>query len=88
MRRRFRTTGGSPSLLTSHREAGSFLESPGLHVADVAAQLPTLGVTQSGSSSLSPAKSSLTIVCLVRWERAAWASSTRRRTLLSGGWWR
>jgi eukaryotic-like serine/threonine-protein kinase len=36
------------SLLTSHRKAGSFLESPGLHVA---AQLPTLGVTQSGSSS-------------------------------------
>ena len=40
------------SLLTSHRNAGSFLESPGLHVADVAAQLPTLGVTQSGSSSI------------------------------------
>jgi serine/threonine protein kinase/Tol biopolymer transport system component len=39
------------SLLTSHRKAGSFLESPGLHVADVAAQLPTLGVSQSGSSS-------------------------------------
>src|SRR6202041_3101801 len=39
------------SLLTSHRNAGSFLESPGLHVADVAAQMPTLGVTQSGSSS-------------------------------------
>src|SRR5580692_6040121 len=39
------------SLLTSHRQAGSFLESPGLHVADVAAQLPTLGVTQLGSSS-------------------------------------
>jgi serine/threonine protein kinase len=39
------------SLLTSHRKAGSFLESPGLHVADVAAQLPTLGVTQSGLSS-------------------------------------
>ena len=29
------------SLLTSHRKAGSFLDSPGLHVADVAAQLPT-----------------------------------------------
>src|ERR1700721_1466457 len=29
------------SLLTSHRKAGSFLESPGLHVAEVAAQLPT-----------------------------------------------
>ena len=40
------------SLLTSHRKAGSFLESPGLHVAEVAAQLPTLGVTQSGSSSI------------------------------------
>ena len=39
------------SLLTSHRQAGSFLESPGLHVADVAAQLPTLGVSPSGSSS-------------------------------------
>jgi eukaryotic-like serine/threonine-protein kinase len=39
------------SLLTSHRKAGSFLESPGIHVAEVAAQLPTLGVTQSGSSS-------------------------------------
>ncbi len=39
------------SLLTSHRKAGSFLESPGLHVADVAAQLPTLGVSASGSSS-------------------------------------
>ena len=38
------------SLLTSHRKAGSFLESPGLHVGEVAAQLPTLGVTQSGSS--------------------------------------
>jgi eukaryotic-like serine/threonine-protein kinase len=40
------------SLLTSHRKAGSFLESPGLHVADVAAELPTLGMTQSGSSSI------------------------------------
>jgi eukaryotic-like serine/threonine-protein kinase len=39
------------SLLTSHRKAGSFLESPGLHVAEVAAQLPTLGVSASGSSS-------------------------------------
>ena len=39
------------SLLTSHRKAGSFLDSPRLHVADVAGQLPTLGVTQSGSSS-------------------------------------
>ena len=39
------------SLLTSHRKAGSFLESPGLHVAAVAGELPTLGVTHSGSSS-------------------------------------
>jgi serine/threonine protein kinase len=39
------------SLLISHRKAGNFLESPGLHVADVAAQLPTLGVSPSGSSS-------------------------------------
>ena len=39
------------SLLNSHRKAGSFLESPGIHVADVAAQLPTLGVSASGSSS-------------------------------------
>jgi serine/threonine protein kinase/Tol biopolymer transport system component len=39
------------SLLTSDRKAGSFLESPGIHVAEVAAQLPTLGVSQSGSSS-------------------------------------
>src|SRR5579864_5909194 len=37
------------SLLTSHRKAGSFLESPGLHVAEVAAQLPTLGVSPPGS---------------------------------------
>src|ERR1700690_3973044 len=35
------------SLLTSDRKAGSFLESPGLHVAEVAAQLPTLGVDPS-----------------------------------------
>jgi serine/threonine protein kinase/TolA-binding protein len=40
------------SLLTSHRKAGSFLESPGIHVADVAAQLPTLGASASGSSSI------------------------------------
>jgi serine/threonine protein kinase len=40
------------SLLTSDRKAGSFLESPGLRVAEVAAQLPTLGMTQSGSSSI------------------------------------
>src|SRR5271170_6331068 len=39
------------SLLASDRKAGSFLESPGLHVAEVAAQLPTLGVSQAGSSS-------------------------------------
>jgi eukaryotic-like serine/threonine-protein kinase len=39
------------SLLTSHRKAGSFLESPGLRVADVAGQLPTLGVSASGSAS-------------------------------------
>src|SRR5271169_2085705 len=38
------------SLLTSHRKAGSFLESPGPHVAEIAAQLPTLGVSPSGSS--------------------------------------
>jgi hypothetical protein len=39
------------SLLTSNRKAGSFLESAGLHVANVAAELPTLGVSPSGSSS-------------------------------------
>ena len=39
------------SLLTSHRKAGSFLESPGIHVAEVAAQLPTLGASASGSSA-------------------------------------
>jgi len=39
------------SLLTSDRKAGRFLESPGLHVGEVAAQLPTLGVIQSESSS-------------------------------------
>src|ERR1700689_4081002 len=39
------------SLLTSHRKVGSFLESPGLHVAEVAALLPTQGVSASGSSS-------------------------------------
>ena len=33
------------SLLSSHREAGSFLQSPGLHVAQVAAQLPSLGAS-------------------------------------------
>ena len=40
------------SLLTSDRKAGSFLESPGIYVAEVAAELPTLGVTQSGSSAI------------------------------------
>jgi eukaryotic-like serine/threonine-protein kinase len=39
------------SLLTSHRKAGSFLESPGLHVGEIAQQLPALGVAPSGSSS-------------------------------------
>jgi serine/threonine protein kinase/tetratricopeptide (TPR) repeat protein len=39
------------SLLTSDRKVGSFLESPGIHVAEVAAQMPTLGLTASGSSS-------------------------------------
>jgi eukaryotic-like serine/threonine-protein kinase len=39
------------SLLTSHRKAGGFLESPGLHIGEVTAQLPTLGAAQSGSSS-------------------------------------
>jgi hypothetical protein len=38
------------SLLTSDRKAGRFLESPGLHVAEVPAQLPTLGGSPSGSS--------------------------------------
>src|SRR5271170_6373758 len=49
------------SLLTSHRKAGSFLESPGLHIADVAAQLPTLGVSQSGLSSSSSSITGQTI---------------------------
>jgi eukaryotic-like serine/threonine-protein kinase len=40
------------SLLTSDRKAGSFLESLGHHVAYVAAQLPTLGVSPSGSSPI------------------------------------
>src|SRR3984885_12923008 len=40
------------SLLTSDRKAGGFLESPGIHVVEVAAELPTLGVIQSGSSSI------------------------------------
>ena len=39
------------SLLTSDRKAGSFLEAPGMHVAEVAAQLPTLGPASSSSSS-------------------------------------
>jgi serine/threonine protein kinase/Tol biopolymer transport system component len=38
------------SLLTSDRKAGSFLEAPGIHVAEVAAQLPTLGATSPGAS--------------------------------------
>ncbi len=38
------------SLLTSDRKAGSFLESPGLHVGEVAAQLPTLGVNASSGA--------------------------------------
>jgi eukaryotic-like serine/threonine-protein kinase len=37
------------SLLTSHRKAGSFLDPP---VVNVAAQLPTLGVIQSGAPSI------------------------------------
>jgi len=69
------------SLLTSHRKAGSFLESPGLHVAEVAAQLPTLGGSPSGSSSI-------TIAYWGRWVQVGWESFTRQRTLLSGAWWR
>ena len=42
----------SARCLSSHRKAGSFLESPGVHVAEVAAELPTLGVSQSGPSSI------------------------------------
>src|SRR5579862_8634488 len=38
------------SLLTSHRQAGSFLESPRVHVGDVAAELPTLNSISSSSS--------------------------------------
>ncbi len=58
------------SLLTSHRKAGSFLESPGLHVADVAAQLPTLGVTPVGITLLlSLARPSPTIACWDHWQR-------------------
>jgi serine/threonine protein kinase/Tol biopolymer transport system component len=38
------------SLLTSDRKAGSFLESPGLRVAEVAAELPTLGASPSSGS--------------------------------------
>ena len=40
------------SLLTSHRKAGSFLESPGPHVGEIAAELPTLGGSPSGSASI------------------------------------
>ena len=39
------------SLLASDREVGSFLEPPGLNVAEVAGEQPTLGLTQSGSPS-------------------------------------
>jgi hypothetical protein len=42
------------SLLTSDRKAGSFLESPGLHVGEVAAQLPTLGVSPSAILACNP----------------------------------
>ena len=38
------------SLLTSDRKAGGFLEAPGIHVAEVAAQLPTLGATSPAAS--------------------------------------
>ena len=38
------------SLLTSHRKAGSFLESPGVHVAAVASELPTLDAHPSRGS--------------------------------------
>ena len=38
------------SLLTSHRQAGSFLESPRVRVADVAAEMPTLNTGPSSSS--------------------------------------
>ena len=40
------------SLLTSHHKAGNFLDQPALHVAEIAAELPTMGVSPSGSSSL------------------------------------
>ncbi len=38
------------SLLTAHRQAGSFLESPRVHVGNVAADLPTLNSISSSSS--------------------------------------
>jgi eukaryotic-like serine/threonine-protein kinase len=38
------------SLLTSHRQAGSFLESPRVHVGEVAAELPTLNTAPSSYS--------------------------------------
>jgi eukaryotic-like serine/threonine-protein kinase len=44
------------SLLTSDRKAGSFLESPGVRVADLAAQMPTLG-TNSPSGTLAAGQS-------------------------------
>jgi serine/threonine protein kinase len=52
MQRRCGTARRSPVAADfSSQSAGSFLESPGLHVAEVAAQLPTLGASPSGSSS-------------------------------------
>jgi predicted Ser/Thr protein kinase len=41
------------SLLTSHRKAGSFLQSPGFHVAAVASELPTLGKNSSPATLVS-----------------------------------
>ena len=38
------------SLLASRRQAGSFLESPGNHVAAIAARPPTLGATSSSAN--------------------------------------
>jgi len=38
------------SLLTAHRQAGSFLESPRVGVGDLAAELPTLNTPSSSSS--------------------------------------
>ena len=75
------------SLLISHRKAGSFLESPGIHVAEVAAELPTLGVSQSGPSSITGQTISHYRV-LGRWVRAVWGSCTRPRTLFWADSWR